>query len=270
MTPVVRASMPIFELDKVSLAYAMTSGGRARERDGKREVLHELTFSVGAGEILTICGASGTGKTSLLRILAGLTRQSGGEARFRGAAIAGPSEGIALVFQDYSNALLQWRTVARNVALGIERRAAGADVRRRVADALRLVGLENNADDYPWQLSGGMQQRVQIARALALAPSVLLMDEPFAALDAMTKAGLQDELLRVRQETGASVVFITHDIEEAVYLGDRVAVLRGSPGRLAAVLDVPLARPREQVTTREQPAFLALRHKVHDAIGRRA
>jgi NitT/TauT family transport system ATP-binding protein len=143
-------------------------------------------------------------------------------------------------------------------------------VRRRVADALRLVGLENNADDYPWQLSGGMQQRVQIARALALAPSVLLMDEPFAALDAMTKAGLQDELLRVRQETGASVVFITHDIEEAVYLGDRVAVLRGSPGRLAAVLDVPLAQPREQVTTREQPAFLALRHKVHDAIGRRA
>jgi len=255
--------MAIFELDKVSLAYEMTSG----RRGSRREVLHELTFAVGEGEILTICGASGTGKTSLLRILAGLTRQASGTARFRGADIAGPSDGIALVFQDYSNALLQWRTVARNVALGIERRTPAAELRRRVAAALRLVGLDKNADDYPWQLSGGMQQRVQIARALALAPSVLLMDEPFAALDAMTKAALQDELLRVRLETSASIVFITHDIEEAVYLGDRVAVLHGSPSRLAAVFDVPLAQPRNQIITREQPAFLALRHQVHDAIG---
>jgi NitT/TauT family transport system ATP-binding protein len=249
----------LFELDKVSLAYEV--------RGGRREVLHDLTFAVGEGEILTVCGASGTGKTSLLRILAGLTPQTGGRARFRGADITGPADGIALVFQDYSNALLQWRTVARNVALGIERNAKAADVRARVAAALRLVGLENNADDFPWQLSGGMQQRVQIARALALEPSVLLMDEPFAALDAMTKAALQDELLRVRLETGASIVFITHDIEEAVYLGDRVAVLRGTPGRLAAEFAVALPQPREQVATRELPAFLALRHQVHDAIG---
>ncbi len=251
--------MAIFDLDRVSLSYEV--------RTGKREVLHGLTFAVGEGEILTVCGASGTGKTSLLRILAGLTRQTSGVARFRGEDIAGPANGIALVFQDYSNALLQWRTVARNVALGIEGKIRADEVRSRVADALRLVGLEKNADDFPWQLSGGMQQRVQIARALALEPSVLLMDEPFAALDAMTKATLQDELLRVRQQTGASIVFITHDIEEAVYLGDRVAVLRGSPGRLAAVFDIDLPRPREQVATRELPAFLALRHKVHDAIG---
>jgi NitT/TauT family transport system ATP-binding protein len=251
--------MAIFELDKVSLLYEM--------RAGAREVLHDLTFLVGEGEILTVCGASGTGKTSLLRILAGLTRQTGGRARFRGADITGPADGIALVFQDYTNALLQWRTVARNVALGIEGKTKTEEVRGRVAEALGLVGLQKNADDYPWQLSGGMQQRVQIARALALQPSVLLMDEPFAALDAMTKATLQDELLRVRLETGASIVFITHDIEEAVYLGDRVAVLRGTPGRLAAMFDVDLPRPREQVATRELPAFLALRHKVHDAIG---
>src|ERR1700733_6355361 len=126
--------MAIFELDKVSLAYEMKSG--------RREVLDELSFAVAEGELLTLCGASGTGKTSPLRIPAGLTRQSSGTARFRGADIAGPSDGIALVFQDYSNALLQWRTVARNVALGIERHAAAAEVRRRVADALRLVGLE--------------------------------------------------------------------------------------------------------------------------------
>ncbi len=251
--------MAIFDLDRVSLSYAM--------RTGRREVLHDLTFALGDGEILTVCGASGTGKTSLLRILAGLTRQTSGVARFRGEDITGPANGIALVFQDYSNALLQWRTVARNVALGIEGKIKADEARSRVADALQLVGLEKNTDDFPWQLSGGMQQRVQLARALALKPSVLLMDEPFAALDAMTKATLQDELLRVRQQTGASVVFITHDIEEAVYLGDRVAVLRGNPGRLAAAFDIGLPRPREQVATRELPAFLALRHKVHDAIG---
>jgi ABC-type nitrate/sulfonate/bicarbonate transport system ATPase subunit len=251
--------MAIFEFDRVSLSYSL--------RVGKREVLQDITFAVGEGEILTICGASGTGKTSLLRILAGLTRQTNGAARFRGQNITGPAGGIALVFQDYSNALLQWRTVARNVALGIERRAKGDEIRKMVAEALQLVGLQKNADDYPWQLSGGMQQRVQIARALALKPSVLLMDEPFAALDAMTKASLQDELLRVRQQTGASIVFITHDIEEAVYLGDRVAVLRGTPGKLAAVFDVNLPQPREQVATRELPGFLALRHEVHDAIG---
>jgi len=251
--------MSIFDFDNVSLAYSL--------RVGKREVLQDLTFAVSEGEILTICGASGTGKTSLLRILAGLTRQTGGTARFRGQDISGPADGIALVFQDYNNALLQWRTVASNVALGIERNSTSAQIRTKVDEALQLVGLQKNADDYPWQLSGGMQQRVQIARALALKPSVLLMDEPFAALDAMTKASLQDELLRLRQQTGASIVFITHDIEEAVYLGDRVAVLCGTPGKLVAVFDVNLPQPRDQIATRERPEFLVLRHQVHDAIG---
>jgi NitT/TauT family transport system ATP-binding protein len=170
------------------------------------------------------------------------------------------------VFQDYSRALLQWRTVFRNVALGLEGRVAAAALRERVVDALRLVGLEKNADDYPWQLSGGMQQRVQIARALAVRPSALLMDEPFGALDAMTKALLQDELMRVRQETGCSIVFVTHDIDEAVYLGDRIAVLNGAPGRIARTFDVALPQPRDQLTTRQSPEFLQFRYAVHQAI----
>ena len=251
--------MPIFELRNVSLAYPLAAG--------ERQILRDINIALEEGEILTICGASGTGKTSLLRILAGLTRQSGGSASFRGASIEGPADGVAIVFQDYSNALLQWRTVAANVAFGIERRVRGNALREQVTEALKLVGLERNAGDYPWQLSGGMQQRVQIARALALKPSVLLMDEPFAALDAMTKCVLQDELLRVRDQTGASIIFITHDIEEAVYLGDHVAVLRGSPSTIEATLDVGLSKPRNQITTREMPEFLALRHRVYDSIG---
>jgi NitT/TauT family transport system ATP-binding protein len=157
------------------------------------------------------------------------------------------------VFRDYANALLRWRTVASNVAFGIERKLPRGECADRVKDALSLVGLSGRAHDYPWQLSGGMQQRVQIARALALRPAVMLMDEPFAALDAMTKAGLQDELLRVRDRTGTSFVFITHDIEEAVYLGDRVAVLNGSLGRIKHIVTIDLPSPRDQILTRQLP-----------------
>jgi NitT/TauT family transport system ATP-binding protein len=172
-----------------------------------------------------------------------------------------------IVFQDYGNALLQWRTVAGNVAFGIERNLTRAECADRVNDALSLVGLLQRADDYPWQLSGGMQQRVQIARALALRPAVMLMDEPFAALDAMTKAGLQDELLRLRDRTRTSFVFITHDIEEAIYLGDRVAVLHGSPGRIDEVIAIELPNPRDQIMTRQLPEFLNYRYRLHKAIG---
>jgi len=233
---------------------------------GMREILAGVHLSLAPGEVHTIVGASGSGKTSLLRVMGGLTRASAGSIRFRGAPVDGPPEGVAFVFQDYANALLQWRTVARNVALGVERALSKSDCAQRVAEALQLVGLEAHAGDFPWQLSGGMQQRVQLARALATRPSVLLMDEPFAALDAMTKAGLQDELLRLRDQTGASVVFITHDIEEAVYLGDRVAVLKGPPGTIAQTFAIDLPRAREQIATRESPAFLRYRHAVHDAI----
>ncbi len=249
----------MFELDGITLSYPVPSG--------MRKILRDVSFSVAEGEILTIVGASGSGKTSLLRVLAGLTPPSAGTARFRGNPINGPQDGVAIVFQDYTNALLQWRTVANNVALGLPPHLPRKQRTARIQHTLNLVGLDRNADDYPWQLSGGMQQRVQIARALAVNPSVLLMDEPFAALDSMTKASLQDELLRVRRETGASIVFITHDIEEAVYLGNRVAVLRGAPGTIGQMLGVDLPFPRNQVATRELPAFLHLRHQIHDAIG---
>jgi NitT/TauT family transport system ATP-binding protein len=249
----------IFDLDNVGLSLPISGG--------ERKILRDITFAVTQGEILTIVGASGTGKTSLLRLLAGLNRQSSGTLKFRGTPIDGPQDGVAIVFQDYTNALLQWRTVANNVALGVPRKLDRTARAGRIGATLKLVGLERNANDYPWQLSGGMQQRVQIARALVANPSVLLMDEPFAALDAMTKASLQDELLRVRAETHASIVFITHDIEEAVYLGNRVAVLAGSPGAITRIFAVDIPFPRHQVTTRELPAFLRLRHEVHDAIG---
>ncbi|MBV9566490.1 MAG: ABC transporter ATP-binding protein [Bradyrhizobium sp.] len=234
----------------------------------RKRIIENISLLVRSGEFLTIVGASGTGKTTLLRAMGGLTPTSGGSVLVHGKQLDGPPDDVVIVFQDYSNALLQWRTVASNVAFGIERRLDRKEVGQRVRDALALVGLEKNAEDYPWQLSGGMQQRVQIARALALRPAVMLMDEPFAALDAMTKASMQDELLRVRDRTGTSFVFITHDIEEAVYLGDRIVVLKGSPGRIEQVFDIGLPAPRDQLSTRQLPQFLEYRYAVHQAIGR--
>jgi NitT/TauT family transport system ATP-binding protein len=237
-------------------------------RSLRKRIIEDISLQLRPGEFLTIVGPSGTGKTTLLRVLGGLTVPSSGSVLINGETLTGPPENVVIVFQDYANALLQWRTVRSNVAFGIERSVKRRERNQRVRDALALVGLESNADDYPWQLSGGMQQRVQIARALALRPSVMLMDEPFAALDAMTKASLQDELLRVRDNTGTSFIFITHDIEESVYLGDRIAVLKGTPGRIDEVFDIDLPKPREQITTRQLPRFLEYRYMVHQAIGR--
>jgi NitT/TauT family transport system ATP-binding protein len=232
----------------------------------QRCILEGITLDLREGEFLTIVGGSGTGKTSLLRVLGGLTPVTSGTLLFGGEKVTGPADGVVIVFQDYSRALLQWRTVAGNVALGLEGRVPSAELKDRVANALEMVGLERRTEDYPWQLSGGMQQRVQIARALALQPSVLLMDEPFGALDAMTKATLQDELLGVHSRTGTSFVFITHDIEEAVYLGDRVIVLGGPPGRIHNNIAIDLPRPRQQIVTRQLPEFLALRAEIHAEI----
>ena len=234
---------------------------------GGREILSPTRFEVGRGEFVCIVGPSGCGKTTLLRAASGLAEVSSGVVRHKGVPMHGPTREIAFVFQDYGRALLPWRTVQGNVALALE--AAGVPAAERAAridGVLAKVGLTAHAQKFPAQLSGGMQQRVQIARCLAQAPHLLLMDEPFGALDALTRHGLQDEVARLVAEQGLTVLFVTHDLEEAIYLGDRVIALQADPGpgrpSLARMLDVPIPRPRDQLTTKEHPAFLALRREL--------
>jgi NitT/TauT family transport system ATP-binding protein len=234
---------------------------------GPVEILRDLSFTVAAGTFVSLLGASGSGKTTLLRALGGLQSSTAGTVLCHAKPVNGPPQGVVTVFQDYGNSLLPWRSVRRNVALGIEGKVSSQECEARVLDALDMVELRASAEEYPWRLSGGMQQRVQIARALAMRPSVLLMDEPFGALDAMTKASLQDQLQRVHELTGTTVVFVTHDVEEAVYLSDRVLVLSGRPAGIGLDLDVALPRPRVQVTTKESPEYLQLRHQVYRALG---
>ena len=233
---------------------------------GPLEILREVSLDVPQGSIVSIVGRSGTGKTTLLRVLGGLLRPSTGQINVFGEAVSGPPQQVVTVFQDYAAALLPWRTLERNVALPLERRLGRSERAERVREALAMVGLESRARDYPWRLSGGMQQRVQIARALALRPQILLMDEPFGALDAMTKADLQDQLLRLQRETGATIVIITHDLEEAIYLGDSVCLIAGAPGHIAMQVSTGLPVERDQVTTREEATYLSVRHQLHAAL----
>lgn len=242
------------------------SVGFTKRREAHR-VLEGVSFTVRRGEFVSILGPSGTGKTTLLRVLGGLhSAEPGSDVRFHGVPVTKPPEGAVVVFQDYRASLLPWRTVEKNVALGLEGKLSPALRRDRVANALDLVGLRDRAKDYPWRLSGGMQQRVQIARALAMEPEVLLMDEPFGSLDAMTKGQLQDGLQRIHQLTHTTVVFVTHDIEEAVYLSDRVLVLTGVPARVTREIVVDLPRPRDHITSKELPEYLDFRHAIHTAI----
>jgi NitT/TauT family transport system ATP-binding protein len=235
--------------------------------EGPRRILAGIDLEVAEGEFVSVMGRSGTGKTTLLRVLGGLLAPTpGSTVAAEGRPVDGPPEAVVFVFQNYAASLLSWRTVERNVALGLEGRVSKPELRHRVTEALGMVGLADRATDYPWRLSGGMQQRVQLARALAVRPSALLMDEPFGALDAMTKASLQDELQRVQERACATVVFVTHDVDEAVYLSDRIVVLDGSPATITHEIPVDLPRPREQLATKELPEFLRLRRKVYDAI----
>lgn len=235
--------------------------------EGLRRILVGVDLEVGQGEFVAVMGRSGTGKTTLLRVLGGLLEPTPeSTVAFHGRRVEGPPDGIVFVFQNYAASLLPWRTVERNVALGIEGRVSKPEMQQRIAESLDMVELADRAKDYPWRLSGGMQQRVQLARALAVRPSALLMDEPFGALDAMTKSSLQDELARVQERTHATVVFVTHDIDEAVYLSDRVVILEGSPATIGHEIVVDLPRPRDQLATKELPEFLRLRRAVYDTI----
>jgi NitT/TauT family transport system ATP-binding protein len=233
------------------------------------QALRDVTFVVENGEFVCVVGPSGCGKTTLLKCVAGLLRPTRGDVVLRGKRVTEPPEEMALVFQEYGRSLMPWASVRNNVLLPLRHKSLGRDERRRlVEEALESVGLTRFIEHYPWQLSGGMQQRVAIARALAYQPTILLMDEPFASVDAQTRAELEDLVLRVREEYGITILFVTHDIDESVYLADRVVVLTHSPTEVKEIVPVDLGRPRDQITTKEQPEFLQLRGHVYRLIKR--
>jgi NitT/TauT family transport system ATP-binding protein len=235
---------------------------------GRRvEAIGNVTFSVADGEFVCVVGPSGCGKTTLLRCIAGLLTPTSGEVHVEGKKVTGPPDGLAVVFQEYGRSLFPWLRVFDNVDLPL--RAAGMAKAKRnelVAEALESVGLADAHNAYPWQLSGGMQQRVAIARAIAYQPRVLLMDEPFAAVDAQTRADLEDLIRSVWQRLGVTLVFVTHDIDESVYLAQRVIMLTASPTTVAEDLTIDLPADRDQLATRSDPRFTELRGRVYEQI----
>lgn len=229
-------------------------------------VLEDVSFEVQAGEFICVVGPSGSGKTTLLRNIAGLQNPSGGEVMFENIRVTEPPAKMAVVFQDYSRSLLPWMTVAKNIDLPMRNKFSQAERASRIDQALRSVGLQGKGELYPWQLSGGMQQRAAIARGIAYQPDVLIMDEPFAAVDAQTRIELEDLILRIREEYNTTVLFVTHDIDEAIYLADRVIVLSGAPTSVTENLVVDLPRPRHQVETKGLSRYSELRNYLFQLI----
>ncbi|MEU6037267.1 ABC transporter ATP-binding protein [Actinomadura sp. NPDC047616] len=250
--------MTMLEVDRLRKVYGPDPSARPAVAD--------LSFEVGPREFVCILGSSGCGKTTMLRCLAGLEQPTSGQVRLHGTPVTGPPPDMALVFQDYSRSLFPWMTVERNVSFPLRYKGVPKkQAREATEEALEAVGLGGKGKAYPWQLSGGMQQRVAISRALAYRPQVLLMDEPFASVDAQTRAELEDLLLDVWRRYETTVLFVTHDIDEAVYLADRVLVLR-PPAHVGLEVKVDLPRPRDQLTTKGHPDFGRLRSELFAAL----
>jgi NitT/TauT family transport system ATP-binding protein len=224
--------------------------------------IEDVSFDVRSGELVCIVGPSGCGKSTLLRVIAGLLAPSHGQVTLHGDRVAGVPDDLAIVFQDYSRSLFPWLSVRGNVEFPLRTRLGKAERRSRAEEALAQVGLDGHGRKYPAELSGGMQQRVSIARALAYRPALMLMDEPFASVDAQTRAELEDLLRRVRSQHRMTVVVVTHDIDESVYLSERVVVLSKAPAVVVKTLEVDLPSERDQITTRGSETFVHLRTEV--------
>lgn len=234
---------------------------------GGIEAVRNLTFDLPKGELTCLVGPSGSGKTTLLKAISGLLEPTEGEVKLAGKLVTGPPKNMAVVFQEYGRSLYPWMRVRENVELPLKVQGMAKGERDRlVNEALEAVGLDHVPRSYPWQLSGGMQQRVAIARAVAYQPEVLLMDEPFAAVDAQTRADLEDLVRRVWQQLGVTVLFVTHDIDESVYLGERVIILSSSPTVIQQDIKIDLPAERNQLETRSSTRFAELRHHVYEQI----
>ena len=248
--PAAAEAAPVLRFDRVGFAY-----------DG-RTVMRDVSFRVGEGEIVALLGPSGCGKTTILNIVAGFLAPTEGAALVGGREIAGPGPDRGVVFQ--AAALFDWMSVAENIAFSLRCAGAGRGERRRVAEEMAaLVGLAGREDAYPYELSGGMRQRVGLARVLAARPRVMLMDEPFSALDVQTREGLQEEVLRIRARTGCTILFVTHSIDEAVFLGDRIFLLEDIRAGRFERFAVDLPTPREAPENRLAPGFLSLRETIY-------